>query len=154
MLKYFLLIFSVFLIIESNAQRKQGSWQDYLSYTEGTKITISPDKVFCATTGGLYFYDLQDNSVNKVSDMLMLSDFGIKTIAYSTANDVLVIAYNNSNIDLIYGGRVVNLSDIKRKQLSSDKSINNITFIDDEAWLSCGFGIVVINLEKQEIKDT
>jgi sugar lactone lactonase YvrE len=119
-----------------------------------TKIAISPDKIFCATTGGLYFFDLQDNSANKVSDLLNLSDFGIKTIAYNETNDVLVVAYNNSNIDLISKGRVVNLSDIKRKQLTTDKTINNISFIDNEAWLACGFGIVVINLIKQEIKDT
>src|SRR5690606_20670729 len=56
--------------------------------------------------------------------------------------------------DLISKSRVVNLSDIKRKQLTTDKNINNISFIGEEAWLACGFGIVVINLKKQEIKDT
>ena len=154
MLKYFSLIFTVFLVLNLNAQRKMGSWQDYLSYTEATKIAISPNKIFCATNGGLFYYDLQDNSVNKVSEMMKLSDFGIKTIAYNDANDVLVVAYNNSNIDLIYSSKVINLSDIKRKQLTADKTINNICFIGDEAWLSCGFGIVIINLKKQEIKDT
>ncbi len=154
MLKYLFLICTVFLIIESNAQKKQGSWQDYLSYTVATKIAVSTDKVYCATTGGLFFYDLQDNSANKVADYLQLSDFGIKTIAYSETNDVLLIAYNNSNIDLLVNGRVINLSDIKRKQLTTDKTINNVSFIGDEAWLACGFGIVVINLIKQEIKDT
>lgn len=154
MLKYLLLIISVFLLLESNAQRKQGSWLDYLSYTEATKIAVAPNKVFCATSGGLFYYDLQDNSVGKVSEIMKLSDFGIKTIAYNAANDVLVVAYNNSNIDLVYKTRVVNLSDIKRKQLASDKSINNISFIGDEAYLSSGFGIVVVNLKKQEIKDT
>jgi streptogramin lyase len=154
MLKYFILIFSGFLLFESNAQQKQGSWRDYLSYTEATKIAISPNKIFCATNGGLFYYDLQDNSVSKVSEMIKLSDFGIKTIAFNAANDVLVVAYNNSNIDLIYSSKVINLSDIKRKQLTADKTINNISFIGDEAWLSCGFGIVIINLKKQEIKDT
>jgi ligand-binding sensor domain-containing protein len=154
MLKYLFIVCSVFLVFESNAQKKQGSWQDYLSYTVASKIAMSPDKVFCATTGGLYFFDLQDNSANKVSDILNLSDFGIKTMAYNKANDVLVVAYKNSNIDLISKGRIVNLSDIKRKQLTTDKTINNISFIDDEAWLACGFGIVVINLKKKEIKDT
>ena len=154
MLKYLLLIFSVFLMLDSNAQRKQGSWLDYLSYSEATKIAIAPNKVFCASNGGLFYYDLQDNSVGKVSEMMKLSDFGIKTIAYNTANDVLVVAYNNSNIDLIYSTKVVNLSDIKRKQITGDKTINNISFTGDEAWLACGFGIVVINLKKQEIKDT
>ncbi|HSO88824.1 MAG TPA: two-component regulator propeller domain-containing protein [Draconibacterium sp.] len=154
MLKYLLLIFSVFLLMESNAQQKQGNWKDYLSYTEATKIALATNKVFCATNGGLFYSDLQDNSVNKVSEIMQLSDFGIKTIAYNQANDVLVVAYNSSNIDLIFNTKVVNLSDIKRKQLTNDKTINNISFIGDEAYLSCGFGIVVINLKKQEIKDT
>ena len=30
----------------------------------------------------------------------------------------------------------------------------NILIVDDLAYLSCGFGIVVVNLEKKEIKDT
>jgi len=154
MLKYLLLIFSVFLIFESSAQRKQGSWLDYLSYSEATKIALANNKVFCATTGGLFYYDMQDNSVVKVSEILNLSDFGIKTIAYNVANDVLVVAYNNSNIDLLYNNRVVNLSDLKRKQITGDKTIYNISLIGDEAYLSCGFGIVVLNLKKQEIKDT
>ncbi|MBK6283293.1 MAG: T9SS type A sorting domain-containing protein [Draconibacterium sp.] len=154
MFKYLFLICSVLMILESNAQKKQGSWHDYLSYTAAVKIAVSPDKVYCATTGGLFFYDLQDNSANKVADYLQLSDFGIKTIAYSETNDILVIAYNNSNIDLITNGRVVNLSDIKRKQLTTDKTINNVSFIGEEAWLACGFGIVIINLKKLEIKDT
>lgn len=154
MLKHYLLIFSVFLMFENNAQQKQGSWQDYLSYTEATKIAVSASKVFCATSGGLFYYDLQDNSVGKVSEMMNLSDFGIKTIAWNEAKNVLVVAYNNSNIDLVYNNKVVNLSDIKRKQLTSDKAINNISFIGDEAWLSCGFGIVVVNLTRNEIKDT
>jgi hypothetical protein len=154
MLKYLLLIFSVFLLLTANAQRKQGSWQDYLSYSEATKIALATNKVFCASTGGLFYFDLQDNSAGKVSDIMRLSDFGIKTIAYNQANDVLVVAYNNSNIDLVFKSKVVNLSDIKRKQLTSDKTINNITFIGDEAFLSCGFGIVIVNLKKQEIKDT
>lgn len=154
MIKHLILIFSVFLSLNIFAQRKMGSWQDYLSYTEATKIAVSAEKVFCATTGGLFYFDLQDNSINKVSEIMELSDFGIKTIAYNAAKDVLVVAYNNSNIDLIFSTKVVNLSDIKRKQLTTDKTINNISFIGNEAWLSCGFGIVIINLEKQEIKDT
>ena len=154
MLKYYLLIVSVLLITESYAQQKQGSWQDYLSYSEATKVVVAANKIFCATSGGLFYYDLQDNSVSKVSEIMKLSDFGIKTIAYNASSDVLVVAYNNSNIDLIYNTKVVNLSDIKRKQLTSDKTINNISFIGDEAFLSCGFGIVVVNLKKQEVNDT
>ncbi len=154
MLKYILFIFIGFWVLFADAQRKQGSWQDYLSYSSATKIAVSNDQIFCATEGGLFFYDLQDNSIGKFSGFNELSDFGINTIAYHTQKNVLVVAYKNSNIDLVYENRVVNLSDIKRKQITGDKNINNITFIGSDAYLSCGFGIVVINLDRQEIKDT
>ncbi len=144
------ILFSVFFTF---AQREKGSWQDYLSFVNATKIAVAPDKIYCATGGGLLFYDLEDNSINKFSGISQLSDFGIKTIAYSTENNVLVVAYNNCNIDLIYDDKVQNLSDIKRKQIAG-KNINKISFYENEAYLSCSFGIVVLNLEKQEVKDT
>lgn len=154
-MKNFLLTFCVaFLFLNGNAQRKQGTWQDYLSFSEAIKVAVSPTKTFCATNGGLFYYDQEDKSVVNASEVVKLSDFGPKTIAWNNDFNVLVLAYTNSSIDLIYGSKVVNLSDIKRKQLSGDKVINNISFIGKEAFLACGFGIVVIDLEKNEIKDT
>lgn len=152
------LILSAIIILTTfslQAQREQGAWQDYLSYNNASKIAVSPGKVYCVTEGGLFYYDLEDNSVNKFGDGIQLSDFGVKTIAYSEANEVLVIAYANSNIDLLYDdGQIFNLSDIKRKTITTNKVINNISFSDNEAYLACGFGIVVLNLEKREVKDT
>jgi hypothetical protein len=154
MKKYLLFIFAVFIFFQLEAQRKSGSWQDYLSYLNATKIAISQDKVFCVTEGGLFYYDLDDNSINKITSANGLSDFGIKTIAWNEEKKVLVIAYSNSNVDLIFGSGVFNLSDIKRKQVSGDKTINNITFYDNLAYLSCSFGIVVLDLNRKEVKDT
>ncbi|SHF41165.1 Por secretion system C-terminal sorting domain-containing protein [Mariniphaga anaerophila] len=139
--------------LTSFSQREKGSWQDYLSFSDATKIAVSPTKVYCATTGGLMYYDLEDNSVNRFSGAMQLSDFGIKTIAYNNENNVLVIAYNNCNIDLVYNNKVQNLPDIKRKQIAG-KNINNISFYENEAYLSCSFGIVALNLQKMEVKDT
>lgn len=154
MLKNIFTTLLVLAVLLAGAQRKQGSWQDYLSYRAATKLAVSPERVYCATEGGLFYFDLQDNSANKFSALQQLSDFGIKTIAYDQSKGLLVVAYQNSNIDLVYDNRVINLSDIKRKQITGDKTIHNISFIGNEAFLSCGFGIVVLNLEKQEIKDT
>ncbi|WP_347839203.1 two-component regulator propeller domain-containing protein [uncultured Draconibacterium sp.] len=156
MMHRFILITVLILVaFAASAQREQGSWKDYLSYNNASKIAVSPNKVYCVTDGGLFYYDLEDNSVNKFGDAVELSDFGVKTIAYSNDNQVLVIAYTNSNIDLLFNdGHVVNLSDIKRKTIAGSKTINNICFSGDEAYLACGFGIVVLNLAKQEIKDT
>lgn len=152
--RIFIITIILFFASRVEAQRAKGSWMDYLSYTKATKIAITPDKVFCATEGGLMYFDTKDNGVYRISEIAPLSDFGIKTIAYGEQQQMLVVAYQNCNIDLISGQGVFNISDIKRKQISSDKSINNITIIGSEAYLSCGFGIVVIDLQKKEIKDT
>ncbi|WP_321348028.1 two-component regulator propeller domain-containing protein [uncultured Draconibacterium sp.] len=155
MRKFILSTLILLTFFVSQAQREQGTWQDYLSYNKASKIAVSPDKVFCVTEGGLFYYDLEDNSVNKFGDVIELSDFGVSTIAYNEANQVLVIAYSNSNIDLLYDdGEVVNLSDIKRKTIAGNKVINNISFSGNEAYLACGFGIVILDLDRQEVKDT
>lgn len=153
MQKFIVTVLVLFFALFSSAQREKESWQDYLSYANTTKIAVAPNKIYCATEGGLMYYDLEDNSINKFSGISQLSDFGIKTIAYSTENNVLVVAYNNCNIDLISNNKVQNLSDIKRKQIAG-KNINNISFYGNEAYLSCSFGIVVLNLDKNEVKDT
>jgi hypothetical protein len=48
----------------------------------------------------------------------------------------------------------VNLPDIKTKPILGNKRINNISFLNRYAYLSCGFGIVVIDLDRDEVKDT
>jgi len=144
-------LLSFVLVFQATAQREQGTWQDYLSYADAIDIAVGSNKIYCATEGGLFYYDTEDNSINKYTE---LSDFGISLISYSDDNDVLVVVYSNGNIDLIYDSEVVNLSDLKRKTMSADKAVNNISFYDNAAYLSCGFGIVVVNLSKQEIKDT
>ena len=84
-----------------------------------------------------------------------LSDYEIKTIRYETQRGILVIAYENSNIDLLFADKtIVNLSDIKRKNIVGGKAINHILFINGKAYLSCQFGIVVINLDRREVEDT
>ena len=152
--KIVLFVATFAFVLQLPAQRAGGTWQDYLSYMNAKKIAVAGDKVYCLTEGGLIYYDLQDNSINKLSDVAELSDFGISTISYSEENDVLVIIYSNCNIDLFNGTTVMNLSDIKRKQITGDKSINNISFVGNEAYLSCSFGIVVLNLDRREVKDT
>ncbi len=155
MKQVFTLFLIVFFSLQGFPKRKIGAWQDYLSYAKTFKVAKAGEKIYCASEGGLFYYDTSDNSVNKLDGFIKLSDFGIKTIAYSDANGVLVVAYKNSNVDLIFdNGMVFNLSDIKRKSIMGNKTINNILFVNDVAYLSCGFGIVAINLTRREVKDT
>jgi ligand-binding sensor domain-containing protein len=148
------LLISFLIIFQLQAQRRQETWQDYLSFSNATKIAVAGSKIYCATEGGLFYYDRDDNSIQKFTGVNGLTDFGIRTIAWNEAQQVLVVAYENSNIDLVNESGVFNLSDIKRKQITGDKNIYNISFSGNEAFLSCGFGIVALNLAKNEVKGT
>ncbi len=151
-LAIFLLIQSLLFLID--AQMTIGEWHVHLPYYQANCVTEANEKIYCVTTGGLFYYNKEDHTLNRFTKVDGLSDVGISCVNYSPENDMLVIAYTNANLDLITGNEVYNISDIKRKALTASKSINNIMFIDKYAYLSCGFGIVVINLEKKEVRDT
>lgn len=132
-----------------------GNWREHLPYLQGKSVEVTPDRIYCATQDGLFAFHLNDNSVERFTKLNKLNDFGVTTIGYSSAHKVLVVVYNNTNIDLLYdNGTVVNLSDIQRKNIPGNKSVNRITFEGDLVYLSCGFGIVVMDLSRREIKDT
>ncbi|MBW8332131.1 MAG: T9SS type A sorting domain-containing protein [Prolixibacteraceae bacterium] len=153
--KYLLFIAFIFLTVFSvNSQPTIGEWTDYQSYAHAKNVVDTGEKIYCVTEGGLFSYNKTDNSIQKMSGINGLSDAGVDRLAYSKENKLLLVAYENANIDLIFDTKIFNLSDIKRKQISADKKINNVLFVGNLAYLSCGFGIVVINLERKEIKDT
>lgn len=147
-------LLSFVAILSGFSQPAIGEWTDYQSYAHATNVVDAGDKIYCVTEGGLFSYNKSDNSIQKMSGINGLSDVGAQRLAYSKENNVLLIAYQNANIDLLIGTQVYNLSDIKRKQIAGDKIINNVLFSGNLAYLSCGFGIVVINLDRKEIKDT
>jgi len=151
----FLLLFSLFFINKIFSQGIAiGQWRDHLPWNSCISVTEGDGIVYCATKYAVFSFDKSDNSLKKMTKVNYLSDIGVSKISYHKALKTLVVAYSNGNLDLIENGVVTNISDIKRKQLQGYKSINNILFIGNYAYLSCGFGIVVVDLEKQEIKDT
>jgi len=129
-------------------------WRSHLSFNDVIAVTEADGKVFAATSQGLFSYNQSDNSVETFTRVEGLSDAGISAIGWSDAAGVLVIGYSNGNIDLLEGETIHNISAIKRKTNLTRKSINQITTDGSDAYLSCGFGIVKLNLEKREISET
>lgn len=136
------------------AQEAIGHWRDCLDYSSIHHIAPAGDIVYGASSGGIYHYRPSDNKATAMGKATGLSDVGVATIAYDHATQSLVVAYNNANIDILCNGRTYNLSDIKRSDVAGSKSINHIRFHDGTAWLATGFGIVVVDLGRHEIRET
>lgn len=131
-----------------------GSWRSHVNLSDIKQIVDAGDKVFCVSGLGLFSVDKSDNSYQQYSKATGLNDVGISTIAWNSNTLSLIIAYNNSNVDVLTSSGVINIADIKNKSIPGNKEINKITINGANAYLSCGFGIVKIDMQKLEINDT
>ncbi len=132
-----------------------GEWRTHLPYDKIIDVAVAGDIVFAASPYSMFTYNTGDNSMVRFDKVKGLSDVGISKISYDPLTNSLLVAYSNTNIDIVRDdGSIVNISDIKNKDILGKKTINNILFRDKLAYLSCGFGIVVLDIEKEEIADT
>ena len=131
-----------------------GKWRDHFSYNNTHNIAEAEGRIYCSASGALFYYDLEDYTVNTISKTTILNDVGVSTFAYDASTHYLAIAYSNANIDFVKGDKATNIADIKRSNIGGDKSINSIRFHNRNAYLACGFGIVVVDLSRMEIKET
>jgi len=149
------ILFRTFVLFALTIQAqsiKVGAWRDHLSYYETYDICTQGNLIYTSTDKALFVYDKEDQSIERINTLNRLSDVNVSAIA-CTENQ-LIVGYENGNIDLLRGSKTENLADIKRASLIANKKINSINIEGDIAYLSCGFGIVVLDLIKTEIKDT
>lgn len=150
----FLLILQ-FLVSDGFSQNlKLGEWRSHLNYTKGKKCLIVKNKVYCVSDNGFFYVDRKDNSLVPLSKTSGFSDNFVQTLEYSREYDLLMIAYQNTLIDLLKGNTINSLPDIYRKSVIGKKTINHIYFYQNKAYISCSFGIVVYDISRNEIKES
>ena len=137
-----------------HGQIRLGEWRTHLPYTYCTLVEAAEDRVYCSATGGLFYYNLEDNSIEKLSKIDGLSDNGITAMRWSRALNTFIIAYKNANLDIVREGEILNIPDIMKKQIPGDKSINHFYYLDGLVYISTGFGIVLLDLDRDEIRET
>ncbi|MDR2512138.1 MAG: hypothetical protein LBC89_06780 [Bacteroidales bacterium] len=157
-MKRFLLSILLLLIL-ANITFSQSSeprhWSDYYCYNKIFGIASGDDKIFALTENGLLIYNKNENSYLKYSTIQGLSAVGLSAIGFESTTHTLLIGYENGNLDFWHNNSVFNLSDIKRAEISGSKRINKMTVGNNGlVYLSCDFGIVVVNVSKQEITAT
>lgn len=131
-----------------------GLWKEYLPYNSTIDLAAGNGKVFAATPYSLFSVALADNSIERLSRVTGLSETGISAICYDNTQEKLFIAYSNSNIDILYRNDIINVPDIKRDNIIGDKTIYGIYPFEKNYYLSTGLGVVVIDGERYEVKDS
>ena len=124
-----------------------GSWTEHLPFQSGRSIDIHNGLVYCGTSTGLFTFNVGDNSISRYSTVNRLNEISIRELKYAPQSSTLIIVYDNMNIDLLKGNQTINIPSIKDASIAN-KSINQIFLKEPYAYLSTGFGIVKMNIEK------
>ena len=131
-----------------------GQWREHLPYNSAIDVTAGNGKIYCATPYSLFTVSIADNEVERFSRVTGLNETGVNAIKYDEVNKKLLIAYSNSNIDIIYRNDIYNVPDIKRSTIIGDKNIYNIYPLGENFYLSTGLGVIVIDGDRYEVKDS
>lgn len=131
-----------------------GLWREHLPYQSAIAVTATEKKIIVATLYSLFTIDRDTKEVERISKISGLSETGISTIEYDAASKKLIIAYSNSNIDVMENDKIHNIPDIKRTTISGNKNIYHIFPDNAFFYLSTGLGVVVMDAKKYEVKDS
>ena len=129
-----------------------GTWRAHFS-NESIQQVIKGDQLYVVAANQIIQIDA-NKQTTYLNTTTGLHAIGIHKIAWHPIENQLVIAYKNSRVDIVQGDQVTLIDDIQMSNLYADKAINDLIVFNNKAYLSCNFGIVVIDLLKKEIKAT
>ena len=150
---FFLLILIVLKCRAQSSLPPIGQWQEHLPYNSAIDIADGGSKVYCATPYSLFSVN-NNNEIERYSKVTGLSETGVSAICFDNNAEKLLIAYSNSNLDILFKNKTYNIPDIMRSSIIGNKTIYNIYAANNLFYLSTGLGVIVVNANRYEIKDT
>ena len=139
-------------VLSSSAQLAVGSWKVFSTFAGVDKIVDARSFVYYTSGGQLYSRDKDTDEIYNYSTGSRLSDNGVSNLFYNYDKDMLVVVYDNANIDVIDSdGRVHNMSDIKDASLDVVPVVNDMVFDGDRIYTATNFGVVVFDANRYEV---
>lgn len=130
-------------------------WTTHFAYTDIEDIQLSSKRVYALSAGSLCSIDRSDESISYYSKLNGLNGSIIHRIGYDAYTGKLVICYDDGMIDLMDADENVSaVADLYNKSISSSKQVRAMAFRNGRAYLGMSFGILALNIRKQEISDT
>jgi ligand-binding sensor domain-containing protein len=139
---------------QSSEEMRVGEWKSHFSFNQAFEIIETKDKIIAATKLGLVMVGKNDYSIHTYTKVNGLSDYNITALCYNSSNSSVLIGYENGNIDIIKDNRIININDLKTKQLDGGKRINHFLAQGEDTYVATDFGIMVLDIDKREISST
>lgn len=152
--KYCILAITFFLMPLVQAQ--ESVWKGYFSYNSISSLSVSKESIIAASENTLFTVDKSSNETKTITTLEGLSGEQISTTYTSTVFEKTFVGYTNGLLQIIGQGQIKSIVDIRDKLTitSNKKKINNFYEYDGSLYVSCDFGIVEFDIDKEVVKDT
>jgi hypothetical protein len=141
-----------------------GSWNSYLSYANNNFVTRAQKMIYVGGPSGLFSFNTETEEVQRINTIQGLTELEVSVVKYDPEDKALFIGYESTNIDILYqnGSSVSSVSDFSRFQVSDvyrysvvgTKTLHDVYFKNQLAYICTSFGIVVYDMVNREVKDS
>ena len=156
MIRKLLIAVVMMLPLMAVAQLGAGQWKIHPYFVGGSAKNCidTGDKVFYLAGGSLYYFDKASETNHVVDALSSINDININQIYYNYSKGYLMIAYKDTNIDVVMpDGDVVNVPALKDVVFHKAKAINDITFAPGKVYVATSFGYLVLDDTTFDIKE-
>jgi ligand-binding sensor domain-containing protein len=147
-----LLLLPAFLSSAQNAP--VGTWTSHLPYNNVIGLATDGQMIYAASELTFFTYDPVSGEMDPYSKTDGMADVGMAGIGYDNVTGTVVLTYTNGNIDLFKNKNFYNIPDFKIRIVNGSKDVHNLFIENGLAYISTSVGIIVVDLEKREIKET
>lgn len=133
-----------------------GAWRTHLPYRSVQSLALAEKQIYAAAESGVFIFDTENKTTQILSKSNGLAEAQATQVAYHTPSRKVIIGYFNGNIDLIEGNRIQNIATIRNSSNITEtaKRIEHIFLQGQFAYLSTGFGVVVLDMVNNEVRET
>jgi hypothetical protein len=138
-----------------------GGWDAHYSYASGKIVVDGGKLIFCSTYNGLFSINPENKKIQRYSKADGLHDVGVSSMAYDHENQTLLVAYRSGNMDLLYFNEASELTEVTNfdiflntPDLPDPKKVYRIRYHEGLAYLASSFGIVVLDTQLGEVRES
>ncbi len=148
------LLITFFSVCASAQNAAIGFWDSHLPYNTSVGVVTDGNMVYSICNQAFFSYNSADGQEVSYSKTDGMSDIGMQCGGYDKTTKTLVLVYNSGSIDLFRNNNFYNIPDLKRIAKPEEKKIYQVYAENGYAYLCTSIGVVVIDLDKEEIEKT
>lgn len=149
------MVLAALACVAAPARAQDGTWTAYTSMQEVREVDAGPARVWAATSGGVFGYDVVTGEIERYTVVEGLHSVDTRTLAVDDARAVVWVGYADGVLDRLdpASGAVVRYRDIERARQFASRGINRILVEGDSLLIATEFGVVVFDAVRGEVRD-